>query len=64
MYICPTCFREFRTEEKIRKHFLACWKEQHSHHESASAPRGEDIEIKSGNENVLTFFEILQRGYL
>ena len=28
MYICPTCGREFQTENEITKHFLSCWKEQ------------------------------------
>ena len=60
MYICPTCFREFRTEEKIRKHFLACWKEQHPHHDSTPAPQGADVEIRNISDGVLDFFNNLQ----
>ena len=38
MYICPECKREFGSEEGIKKHFLACWREQHPGHKSKDAP--------------------------
>lgn len=56
-YICPTCNREFDSEEKIVKHFLSCWKEQHPGHISKDAPRGENIETREVNEDVANLFE-------
>ena len=56
MYICPTCHKGFQTEEMIRKHFLTCWKEQNPFHKSKSEPRGEDIEIRKINDDVINFF--------
>ena len=56
MYICPTCHKGFQTEEMIRKHFLTCWKKQNPFHKSKSAPRGEDIEIRKINDDVINFF--------
>ena len=56
MFICPTCVREFKTEELIQKHFLSCWKEHHSCHKSKDAPRSEDIVTREVNEDVLNFF--------
>ena len=43
MYICPTCHRRFQEEQKLTKHFLSCWKEQHPFHQSKPAPKGKDI---------------------
>lgn len=60
MYICPTCFKEFNTEETIQKHFLSCWKEKHPFHKSKSAPRGKDIEVREIDNNVLNFFKSLE----
>lgn len=56
MYICPECNREFGSEEGIRKHFLACWREQHPGHKSNAAPRSDDIIIRSEEEEVINFF--------
>ena len=56
MYICPTCHKGFQTEEMIRKHFLTCWKEQNPFHKSKFAPRGEDIETRKINDDVINFF--------
>ena len=56
MYICPTCHKGFQTEEMIRKHFLTCWKEQNPFHKSKSAPRGEDVETRKINDDVINFF--------
>ena len=60
MYICPTCKREFESEDFIRKHFLNCWKEQHPYYQSTPAPRSEDIVEVQANDNVLAFFTRLK----
>lgn len=55
MFVCPICTKEFKTESLIRKHFLACWKEQHPFHQSKSAPHSED-NFREVNNDVLNFF--------
>ena len=62
MFVCPTCFKEFETKEKITAHFLSCWKEQHPYHKSKSAPRSADIVTREVNDNVLNFFERLNNN--
>ena len=62
MYICPTCSKEFYTEQEIQKHFLTCWKEQHPFHKSKSAPHSEDIEVRQVNDDVMKFFERINNG--
>ena len=57
MYICPTCNKEFNTEQAIQKHFLACWKEQHPFHKSKSAPHSENVETRQVDNDVMNFFE-------
>ena len=61
MYICPTCSKEFNTELAIQKHFLLCWKEQHPYHKSKSAPRGKDVETREINDDIMAFFEVLNK---
>lgn len=56
MFICPTCNREFDDENKIVKHFLACWKEQHPNHISKEAPRGENVTTRKVNNDIMDFF--------
>ena len=56
VYICPTCSKEFDTEELIRSHFLQCWKEQHPYHKSKDAPRGKDVTKREVNDDVMNFF--------
>ena len=56
MYICPECGKKFDKEEKIQKHFLSCWKENHSYHKSKSAPQSEDIETREVNNDIMSFF--------
>ena len=62
MYICPECAKEFDTEEKIQKHFLMCWKENHSPHKGKSAPRGQDIETREVSDEIANFFKELNNG--
>jgi len=62
MFICPTCGKEFNTEELIQKHFLACWKEQHPYHKSKDAPRSEDIVTREINDDIINFFERINDG--
>ena len=60
MYICPICNRKFKEEEKLVKHFLTCWKEKNPFHTSKEAPRSEDVEIRTINEDVMDFFNSLK----
>ena len=60
MFVCPTCFKEFDTEEKIQKHFLSCWKEQHPFHKSKSAPHSADVLTRVISEDVVNFFNSLK----
>lgn len=62
MYICPTCLKEFNTEQAIQKHFLTCWKKQHPYHKSKDAPRSKDIVTREINDNVMEFFERIKNG--
>lgn len=61
MYICPTCNKEFDTEELITKHYLKCWKEKYPTHQSKSAPRSEDINTRKINNDILNFFNSFQQ---
>ena len=56
MYICPTCGKQFETEDVLAKHFLKCWKEKNPNHKSKPAPRSEDINTRTDNEDILNFF--------
>ena len=60
MYICPECKREFGSEEGIKKHFLACWREEHPGHKSKDAPSSNDIITRQANDDVFNFFRGLQ----
>ena len=62
MFICPTCMKEFKTEDIMRTHFLACWKEQHPYHQSQPAPRGEDVITREVNLDILNFFERIDKN--
>ena len=57
MYICPTCNKQFDTEELITKHSLKCWREHNPNHKSKSAPHSEDIVHREINDDVLNFFK-------
>ena len=56
MYICPTCNKKFKTEDKLTKHFLSCWKEQHPYYQSKPAPRSENIETREISNDIMNFF--------
>lgn len=56
MYICPTCKKEFLTEEKIVKHSLSCWRKANPNHQSKNAPIGAPIEHREINADVANFF--------
>lgn len=60
MYICLTCLKEFNTEEKMKKHFLPCWKEHNPNHHNGSAPRGLDVETIEVSNDVINFFDSLK----
>ena len=62
MFICPTCNKEFDTEQAIQKHFLGCWKEQHPFHQSKSAPHSENIITRKVSNDIMDFFERLNNG--
>ena len=56
MYICPTCKREFHTEEHLVKHFLICWKDKNPNHRSNPAPRSADINTRQISNDITNFF--------
>lgn len=60
MFICPTCGREFNTEDTIQKHFLSCWKEKHPYHKSKPAPRSANVETRNVNDDIMNFFNSFQ----
>jgi len=59
-YVCPTCDKEFNTDEEVSKHFLKCWKNNNPYHKSKSAPRSEDINTREINEDIAKFFVSLE----
>jgi hypothetical protein len=60
MFICPSCDKEFNTEQALQKHFLICWKEQHPFHQSKSAPHSADITMREINDDITNFFNSLK----
>ena len=46
---------------QIQKHFLKCWKEQHPYHKSKSAPHSANRETKEVSNDILDFFNSLER---
>ena len=57
MYICPTCSKGFEKEDIFTKHFLSCWKANNPNHKSKEAPRSDDIETRTINDEMKAFFE-------
>ena len=64
MYICPICKKEFNTSERVAKHSLACWREQHPNFQSNPAPRSKNITTRKVNNEVLNFFDSFVSGDL
>lgn len=62
MYICPTCGREYESDEMVAKHFLTCWKEKNNCPPSKAAPRTADIETRTVNTDMANFFAAFQKG--
>ena len=62
IYICPTCNKEFDTEDKISKHFLKCWKKDNPHHKSKPAPQSENIMITEMSSEMVDFFNSFKDG--
>ena len=56
MYICPTCGKQYDTEDILVKHYSECWREKNPTHKSKSAPRTENIEVRKDNQEILDFF--------
>lgn len=56
MLICPTCGRQFDTEDTLVKHYMWCWKERNPNYKSKPAPRSEDINTREDNQDILDFF--------
>lgn len=61
MYVCPTCSKEFKTEDGVRKHMLKCWKEIHPYHKSKDAPRSENIITREVSNDIMDFFNSLEK---
>ena len=61
MYICPTCNKEFASEDSVVKHYLKCWQEKNPCHKSKSAPRSEPVMTRTINTEMADFFNSFQR---
>ena len=60
MFICPTCKKEYATEEEIKKHSMACWRKTNPHYKSKTAPQGKTIIKREVNDDILNFFNSLK----
>lgn len=56
MFICPICAKEIELEELAAKHLLTCWREQNPFHKSKEAPHSADIEVRTVNNELMSFF--------
>ena len=61
MYVCPTCGRAYKSEEAVAKCMLACWRKEHPYYQSKPAPRGEDVNTREINNDIMNFFSSLQK---
>jgi hypothetical protein len=61
MYICPTCNKGFKEEDFFVKHMLKCWREKNSHLKSKPAPRSEDINTRTVNNEIADFFNSFKK---
>lgn len=60
IYICPTCGKEYKTEEEISKHYIKCWKNNNTSYQSKPAPRSEDITVREMEDDIAKFFALLE----
>lgn len=60
IYICPTCGKEYKTEEDISKHYIKCWKNNNTSYQSKPAPHSEDITIREIGDEAEKFFALLK----
>lgn len=61
MFVCPTCNKEYATEEEIKKHSMICWRKANPHYKSKSAPQGETIVTKEVSDDILSFFNSFKK---
>ena len=61
MYICPTCNKEFISEDMVVKHYLKCWQEKNPCYKPKPAPRSEPITTKTVNAEMANFFDMFQQ---
>ena len=61
MFICPVCHKEFDSEQKVVRHYLACWKVNALPHKPKDAPRSEDINKSNGADVMQNFMEGLKQ---
>ena len=62
MFICPTCFKKFKTEELIQKHYLKCWKEHNPNPPPSKSVASSDIVTRQVNNDIMDFFERINNG--
>lgn len=60
IYICPTCGKEYETEEEISKHYIKCWKDNNTSYQSKPAPRSKDITVREMGDDMAKFFALLE----
>ena len=60
MFICPTCGKQFTTEDALVKHMSKCWREKNPTHKSKPALRSEDINTREDSQDILDFFNLFK----
>ena len=63
MFVCPSCGKKCATEEEIKKHSMACWREANPFHITKHAPQGETIETREVGADVMDFFGSFAKGW-
>lgn len=57
IYVCPVCNEAtFSAEDKMRRHYLSCWKIRNPSYRSKSAPRDEQVVFYNMNNDLSDFF--------
>lgn len=62
MYVCPFCKKTYEEEDKVAKCLMDCWRKTNPVHDSKNAPRSEDRVERQCDEDVLSFFENINKG--